>query len=42
MKSHVAEKKEKDGRNLFSHIKIEADRVDGGLEPLSKLAEGKN
>lgn len=42
MKSHVAEKKEKDRRNLFSHIKIEADRVDGGLEPLSKLAEGKS
>lgn len=42
IKSHVVEKKEKDGRKLLSHIKTEAERVDGGLEPHSKLVEGRS
>lgn len=29
MKNDVAEKKEKERKNLSSHVKIEAERVDG-------------
>lgn len=42
MKNDVAAKKEKERKNLSSHVKIEAERADGGLEPHSKLAEGKS
>jgi len=30
IKNRVAEKKEKGGNNLSSHVKTEAERVDGG------------